>query len=262
VAAALDAWAAATAKRLAEARAVADRSALAFRRFEIDTSVVADLGRFWAEKLRAATLFALFERTGAEALRAAAVARYRAAREAWARIVETTRGVYMADVSYGIGWYQRGHWTDRTEALDKDVAAVEGYTPNTPSVHADAERAKTLAAAVARPTPRPSLKVRHAPPAEFRRGQPLTIEVASVEPVVSIMLRYRAVNQAENWKETAMARTKAGYSATITETDTPFPLQYYFEIVAGSSAVLHPGLTAEWTGQPYYVVRDVAGQHS
>jgi hypothetical protein len=54
-----------------------------------------------------------------------------------------------------------------------------------------------------------------------------------------------------------MTRTASGYSATITETDAPFPLQYYFELVAGSpsSAVLHPGFAREWTGQPYYVVR-------
>jgi hypothetical protein len=160
-------------------------------------------------------------------------------------------------VSYGIAWYQRGHWADRTEALDKDIAAVEGYAPIAASVRVNPERARALVAALARPTPRPILKVRHTPPASFRRGQPLTIEVGIVEPVTSVTLRYRAVNQAEGWKEAAMARTASAYSATVTETDTPFPLQYYFEIAVGSpaSVVLHPGFAADWMGQPYYVVR-------
>src|SRR4030095_16338806 len=46
VAASLEEWAAATAKRLVEARTVADRSTAAYRRFDVDTGVVADLGRF------------------------------------------------------------------------------------------------------------------------------------------------------------------------------------------------------------------------
>ena len=185
------------------------------------------------------------------------VARYRAAREVWARIVGATRGVYMADVSYGIAWYQRGHWADRTDALDKDIAAMERFVRSGPPLAVDSERVKALAAAVARPTPRPSVTVRHTPPASFRRGQPVALELATTSPVVSVTLRHRAVTQAEGWKEAVMARTASGYSATITETDTPFPLQYYFELVAGSpaSAVIHPGFTSEWTGQPYYVVR-------
>jgi hypothetical protein len=54
-----------------------------------------------------------------------------------------------------------------------------------------------------------------------------------------------------------MARSSTGYAAMIADTDTPFPLQYYFELVAGSpaAAVIHPGFSAQWTGQPYYVVR-------
>ncbi len=257
VAASLDEWSAATAKQLAEARAGADKGAVAFRLFDVDTAVVADLGRFWADKLRAATLIGLFERTGDETLRAAAVARYRSAREVWARIVEATRGVYMTDVSYGIAWYQRGHWADRTEALDKDIAALESYAVTAPSVRFDAERTKAIVAAVARPTARPSLRVRHTPPAGFRRGQPVTVEISVAEPVASIRLFHRAVDQAQAWKEAPMTRAGSGYSATITDTDTPFPLQYYFELVAGSPAAarLQPGFGAQWTGQPYYVVR-------
>jgi hypothetical protein len=112
-----------------------------------------------------------------------------------------------------------------------------------PPVRLGPDRTKALVAAIARPPARPALRVRHAPPASFRRGQPVAVELAVAEPVTSVTLRYRAVDQSRAWSETAMARSGTGYAATIADTDTPFPLQYYFELVAGSpaAAVIHPG---------------------
>jgi hypothetical protein len=39
-------------------------------------------------------------------------------------------------------------------------------------------------------------------------------------------------------------------------TDSPFPLQYYFQIrnVAGEQSLL-PNLERKWHGQPYFIVR-------
>ena len=48
------------------------------------------------------------------------------------------------------------------------------------------------------------------------------------------------------------------YRATIPAgyTDSPYPLEYYFELKQGSeSAWLYPGFTPELTNQPYFVVR-------
>ena len=42
-------------------------------------------------------------------------------------------------------------------------------------------------------------------------------------------------------------------------TDSPFPLQYHFQIRDGSGKVgLLPGLKPGWQGQPYFVVRQTA----
>jgi hypothetical protein len=71
-------------------------------------------------------------------------------------------------------------------------------------------------------------------------------------------LRYRRVNQAEIWQMIEMEKTGADYRAVIAAdyTDSPFPLQYHFQIRADSgSAWLHPGLQPGWQGQPYFVVR-------
>jgi hypothetical protein len=38
-------------------------------------------------------------------------------------------------------------------------------------------------------------------------------------------------------------------------TDSPFPLQYHFQIRSNDGVRLHPGLKPGWQGQPYFVVR-------
>jgi hypothetical protein len=48
------------------------------------------------------------------------------------------------------------------------------------------------------------------------------------------------------------------YSAEIPQAyaDSPFPLQYYFEITStAKKAWLYPGFNAERTNQPYFVLR-------
>ena len=63
--------------------------------------------------------------------------------------------------------------------------------------------------------------------------------------------RYQAVEM-----EAAGNRYRAVIAATYT--DSPYPLQYYFEIgQAPDSATLHPGFGANLTNQPYFVVRRV-----
>ena len=72
------------------------------------------------------------------------------------------------------------------------------------------------------------------------------------------MLYYRHVDQAERFESVEMKLTGSRYTATIpaTYTDSQFPLQYYFEVrQSPESATLYPGLGAELTNQPYFVVR-------
>jgi hypothetical protein len=55
-----------------------------------------------------------------------------------------------------------------------------------------------------------------------------------------------------------MVGSKGTYSATIpaTYTDTPYPIQYYFEVkLSATAATIYPGFGAELAGQPYFAVR-------
>jgi hypothetical protein len=63
---------------------------------------------------------------------------------------------------------------------------------------------------------------------------------------------------AERWQSEPLERDGQVWRAAITAeyTQSPYPLQYYFELrESPESAVLYPGLGEQRTGQPYFVAR-------
>ena len=258
VAAELERLAEDAAGRLREAQSRApDPGAPAFRRVNVDATVQIELGRFFAEKLRAACLYELFDRTRDPALLASAVERYDRARGVWARIAGAARGVYADDVTYGPEWYQRGHWADRLALLEGDCAAMAALTGPPASAPPPAP-IPAWTRAVLEPGTRPRPAVHHSPPPSFDRARRLSIE-AVVPGVDTVRLRYRHTNQAEAWQGAAMDREGESWRAAIPAgyMDSAFPLQYYFELTlaAPATVVLHPGFDASWSNTPYWVVR-------
>ena len=247
---------------LAQAAApAADQNAPAFRRFAIDVQVQIGLGRFFGQKLRAGVLYALFERTGDRAALDAAVNAYRSARQEWTRVIEVTAGVYVSDVTYGEGWFQRGHWSDRLAAIDRDIAAME-QKAMTPAVTGIApERVAALIRDTLGRPQRPVQSVTHVPPVSFRRGQPVTPSLVLASDQTrpkAIRMFYRHAHQAEPWRVLPVQMEADGCHATIPGeyTDSSYPLQYYFETSDGAGrSWLYPGLGADLSNQPYFVLR-------
>jgi hypothetical protein len=109
----------------------------------------------------------------------------------------------------------------------------------------------------------PRVACEHAPPASFRRGEAVEVELAlgDIEAgrrPVAAQFRYRHVNQAETYQAVEMAGEGERYRATIpgAYTDSPYPLQYYFVLRdAHGHAWLNPGFTADLSNQPYFLVR-------
>jgi len=253
------------ARHLAEAEAqVADRNAPAFRRLAVDVALLGGLGRFFSWKLRAGVLYALYERSGDRTALREALKAYRSARQAWAELSTHAEGVYVRDITFGMDAHLRGHWTNRLRAIDEDIADMEKQWEVAAASAAEEESppAKLIRAALAPPR-RPQVGCEHTPPASFRPGEPVVVEmrlgnVKGRPRPVSVGLRYRHVNQSETYRMEQMHVQDGCHRSVIRGdyTDSPYPLQYFFVLRdALGRAWLHPGLNADLSNQPYFVVR-------
>ncbi len=249
----LEDYSGAAMQRLAEFESKADMKRAESRRLAHDVAIQAGLGRFFAAKFRGAVLFRMFEQTGNRATLEGALTKYRAARAAWAELASRAKSVYAADITVGERPFLRGHWMDRLPAIDADIAAVEKKLGGAKDGAAPA----AMSEALGRPR-RVIANLRHDPVVRFKAGQALDIEVSLAKKAAAVRLFYRRVTQAERFQTAEMEYRDNRYRASIPAayTDSPYPLQYYFEIEQGPNEVtLFPGFGANLTGQPYYVVR-------
>jgi hypothetical protein len=224
-----------------------------FRRLEEDVRIQIGLGEFFAAKFRAALLYRVFEQTHDAKAGEAAVARYEAARAAWAAMADRAAIVYRADIAYGRTPFRRGHWSDRLPAIDTDIAAMKvavGKTNTAPGRDA----ALLIAAVTGRPA-RPQIAVVHSVPVRFHPGSDLTLSCKAAADVTAT-LHYRHVDQAERWTSVPMTGKGGSFEAAIpaSYTASPYPLQYYFEFQRGGKAWSHPAFNASLSNTPYFAV--------
>lgn len=249
----LDGFASETEKMLAQAGKPASIEAT---RLAVDAETQALLGHFFAAKLRAGVLMALNERDAANGGLSASISEYKKARAAWAKLIERTHGIYAPDLSISDKSTERGQWADRLAGIDADIAALETKagsvaTPAAPSAAVSAVFATRA---------RDPLPVMHTAPNGFTRGKEVPLLAAVREGLTAAVLWYRHVNSAERWSQVEMTSTYDGWRAAIPAayTDTPYPLQYYFEFrAAPGRAWIYPGFDDKLLNQPYIVLRSV-----
>ncbi len=255
----LEDFAAAAGAELLQATAkVAGKGGPDFRRLAIDVDLQIGLGRFFAAKFRSGVLYTIHERTGDRAALEEALKAYRGARGIWAQMADRAKSVYVPDVAVGELAWLKGHWADRLPAIDDDISQMEqrlaaSKPASDPRVQAG------IREAMGRPM-RQASACRHQVPGRFRPKEPveLTIAMEKGTRLLSARLYYRHVNQAERFESVAMEAHGDGYKAAIpgAYTDSPYPLQYYFELKSSpEQAWLHPGFAADLSNQPYFVVR-------
>jgi hypothetical protein len=254
----LELWAEAATADLARAAALAQgRADARHQRVAGDAAIAAGLGRFFAGKLRAAVAFALFERTGDTRAREAALACYREARGAFAELALGPAQAYVSDVTFGFDPHLRGHWQDRLAAIDRNIAELEGRGAPGAQSAADAAHLGRVLAALRRPAERAQVAVEHEPPLGFAPGEPIALSIATRQPVESVRLMSRPLNQAESWKDREMSREGASWRGAIGAdvSRSSYPVQYYFALATAEGVALWPGFGADFAGQPYLVLR-------
>jgi hypothetical protein len=229
-----------------------------WRRAGIDIEMLIGLGRFFAAKFRSGVLYAIHERTGDRQALDAAIRTYKMARAAWAGVARRARGVYADDLSASDKISNRGAWLDRLPAIDADIARMEDRLAGA-SRSKEPGVAAAIAAALGRSS-RAAAACDHRPPARFRPGGELALEVrhrGRGRPA-SVILCYRHVNQAERFQTLQMTADGDTHRAVVPAqyTDSMYPLLYYFHLTYGSGSVsLYPGFSENLLNQPYFVVR-------
>jgi len=257
---------ASAATHLVEAEKESARSTPEFRRFSADVKIQIGIGRFFAAKLRAAILYAIYEQSRDRTALEHATKIYSEARDTWKDFTNDATGMYAKDITYGPRPYQRGQWTDRMAAIEDDVAEM---AKRLEGVQSTTDRSENVSAAIAEALGRPRREViqcNHVPPRNFvpKEELPIVVTMAQSQVPISVLLRYRHVNQAERYQSLEMQLNGAKIEAAIpaSYTDSVFPIQYYFELRTNQRAWLYPGFDADLNNQPYFVVRSVKAQRS
>ena len=258
----LELWAESAAADLARAEArTRDRGDPRHRRVAVDVAIAAGIGRFFASKLRAGVLYRVYDQTGDARARDAALGQYREARRAWAEFALGPAQAYAADVTFGFDAHLRGHWQDRLAAIDRDIAAVEARAAaRSAAGSVDAATLERAVAAVLSPSAAPAVAVEHTPPADFRPGASIPLSFRVTPGADAVRLFHRPLNQAQGWRELEAAREGEWWRAAVPGDDTraPYPIQYYLALRTAQGMALWPGFAADFTGQPYRVVRRLA----
>jgi len=227
-----------------------------YRRLAIDVAIQARIGTFFAARFRSAVLYRIYQQTGDRRAFDESLRKYREARSVWAEIVEISKPVYKPDITVGEHPQLRGHWADRLPAIDADIAllAKQGESPH----QSERDASKAIQAALGRPSRNPPA-CNHVPVAPFHAGQPvgIALTVAKSSAPFSARLYYRRVTQAERYQSVDMEFKDGGYYATIAGdyTNSPYPLEYYFELKGEGSAWLYPGFKPDLANQPYFLIR-------
>lgn len=233
-----------------------DAAAPQFRRMQVDVAALAGLGRFFAEKTRAGLAYGLYDRTKDATHLTKAVAYYRAARDAYASVVDVTSGVYQPDITFGDRVAERGHWSDRLPAIEEDLSALEAQEARVRAEGTSAESA-ALPPAVERGEQRAALV--YELPSDFVPGEDLPLEVAvRGDEGVRVELYYRHLNQGQRWVTVTMDGEGERRTVSVPGdyTDSPYPLELYFIVtVSSGDAWIVPGLDQSLANQPYHVLR-------
>jgi hypothetical protein len=225
------------------------------QRLIIDAQVAAAIGRFFAEKQRAACWAELYIATCSRSARLKAAAHLRSARSAWKDAVMYTRETYDDDITFGPGAHMRGSWANRLNDLDRELRDLEAHQE--PKETTTSENAVRVANALSQYRLMREASFALEVPATFVRGSAVMVRFRSGS--APAQLHYRHVNQAERWRSVDMTISDGWAEGEIPAdyTDNPFHLQLFATVILDGSRTIVPGFDRSLAGQPYLAVLQV-----
>jgi hypothetical protein len=230
-----------------------------------DLKILSGLALYHSRRIPAAVSYRLFERTKDVSALDNAITYERKAIEAWRQIVTAAGDVYADDLMMGVReakfggltHHQSGHWKDELGYLEKGLTVLEkkrnefkpeGILTKAPlyKIAADADNAKLFQVSL---TPVISAPV----------DKPLTVKVKvnALSGVKWVHLRYRSVNQMEDFQTLNMVQSgeKDIYEATVPveQVNKKWDFMYLIEVMdKNDNGKIYPDFNKE---TPYVIVK-------
>jgi hypothetical protein len=223
-----------------------------------DLKILANLALYHARRIPAAVNYRLFERTKDTKALDEAVVCERSAIEAWRQLVAAAGDFYADDLTMGVrGASLCGHWKDELGALEKGLSSLERQRSEfRPAEEIKPAARYTTATGVGDYEP-PA--VVHRPVTTGSVGKPLTVTADVRDPsgVKWVRLRYRSVNQHQNYQTLPMLPTgnTGQYRAVIPaeHVTSTWDVMYFIEAMdKRGNGRIHPDLNKE---TPYVIVK-------
>ena len=223
-----------------------------------DLKILSNLALYHSRRIPAAVSYRLFERTQAVSALEDAIAYERNAIEAWRQLVAAAGDVYTNNLMMGVFIADLcGHWKDELVSLEKGLASLEQ------------KRRSFKAEGVVKTAPNYKLvsnanydklfQVTHQAVTGVSVGKPLTISVKVSAPagVKWVRLRYRSVNQEQDYQSLPMdpSGEKNSYQALVPagQINPKWDFMYFIEVMdKKGNGRIYPDLNKK---TPYIIVK-------
>ena len=105
---------------------------------------------------------------------------------------------------------------------------------------------------------KPSFAAQHTPATRFEPGKPLELALSIAHSESrTVTLMYRQADQSQRWRKADTAWGNGAYRSAIPadQTESRYPLLYYFEVHEAGGSGIYPGFSKDLSNQPYFLVR-------
>jgi dienelactone hydrolase len=228
----------------------------------VDLKILANLALYHSRRIHAGLSYALFKQSQDATALDDAIAREGLAIQAWEKLVEAAGDVYSDDLMMGLpSSGLSGHWRDELVELKKGLKALQQERESIPPA-ATRNNASVARFLTRKPAPGddgepPTLTSRPVTSAPAEKPLTVTAEARDQSGIKSVRLRYRSVNQYQDYRTLEMTPTgtRDQYQAVIpAEQVLPqWDLMYFIEAIDNQgNGTIYPDLEKE---TPYVVVK-------
>ena len=228
-----------------------------------DLKILSNLALYHSRRIPAAVSYRIFVRTKDVSALDKAIEYEKNAIEAWKQIVESAGNIYAENLMMGLqeaefqGLTHRltGHWKDELRYLEEGLKELEqqrlnfkpeGIVKNAPQykVAVNADNSNFFQVSLQKVTGAPA-------------GKPITVKVrvAVTSGIKWVRLRYRSVNQKEEYKTLEMKKNGDSFETTVPaeQIDPKYDFMYFIEVMDNSgNGKIYPDLNKE---TPYIIVK-------